>query len=292
MPSIQPSPITASALYALPDPATISHKGKAGRVLIIGGCERYTGAPHLAGMGALRSGAGLVTIAAPSALIPRILGPSPDLMALPLHEASWSTACVPWLDEFAAGCDAVALGPGLGRGNGQTDLVAAFLACERRPPCVIDADALYALHISGCFSLLSAHDVCTPHPGEAATLLTTEVKSIQEAREQSLDALCGLAPCVWLLKGAETLIGQGLEQRHILPYEEPNLAVGGSGDVLSGCIAAYLAQKVPALSAANAGALTHAHAGHLLRGSFPARGNTASDIAATLPQARAALLQR
>ena len=136
--------ISKDILRNLPDPFLIRHKGIAGRILVIGGCEFYAGAPRLAAMGALRSGAGLVTIAAPETVIPRILGAAPDIMALPLPGNSWSIDHVPSLLKFASRCDCVVLGPGMGRGEGQTAFTATFLSHDERPPCVIDADALIA----------------------------------------------------------------------------------------------------------------------------------------------------
>ena len=144
-------------------------------------------------------------------------------------------------------------------------------------------------------SSLRACDVLTPHPGEAATLLHTTPALVQADRFAALAGLRRLAPSVWILKGAGTLIGTEGQPVTIAPYAEPNLAVGGSGDVLSGCLGTLMAQTVAHPSegcesssflAACMGVHLHARAGRLLREAFPQRGNSATDIAEMLPRAR------
>ena len=173
----------------------------------------------------------------------------------------------------------------------------------QRPPLVIDADALHALArnphaptaASGSLAgLVRPADTLTPHPGEAAFLLGRANAEVQADRFGALADLRALAPAVWLLKGAGTLIAGGDGPVFIAPFAEPALAVGGSGDVLAGCLAALLGQirhepDAPRLAAGLA-VLLHAGAGRLLGRRFPARGNTATDIADALPEARALFL--
>ena len=144
-------------------------------------------------------------------------------------------------------------------------------------------------------SSLRACDVLTPHPGEAATLLHTTPALVQADRFAALAGLRRLAPSVWILKGAGTLIGTAGQPVTIAPYAEPNLAVGGSGDVLSGCLGTLMAQTAAHPSegcesssflAACMGVYLHARAGTLLRDVFPQRGNSATEIAEMLPRAR------
>lgn len=286
--------ITRRIVQALPVPEAGWHKGRAGHVAIVGGSPGLTGAPHLAALGALRSGAGLVTVAAPEGLAADIKGNAPDVMLRPLagpgNGQGWLPAMAEGLAAFTAQSSALVLGPGLGREPDTTAFVAAILSLPQRPPTVVDADALRALRIRPeALRALRPEDVLTPHPGEAADLLGLSPADIQADRFAALAKLMELAPCVWLLKGAGTLVGRAGEPVSVLPLAVPQLAVGGSGDVLAGCLGALMGQRVPAFVAACAAARLHAEAGLLLAGRFPQRGNTASDIAAALPEARTRL---
>ena len=295
-------------LAALPEPGAAWHKGRAGHVLVVGGSQGLTGAPHLAALGALRSGAGLVSLAAPAGLVGEIRGGCPDLMTrplvpLPLVAASpeglateqgsaerplltdrWSPKLLEALSRELRGIAALVIGPGMGRTPGTAAFVAGLLGLPERPPAVVDADALHALATrpEGLRHLTPA-DVLTPHPGEAAFLLRKSAADVQTDRMAALHGLMALAPSVWLLKGAGTLVGRMGEAVAVSPLAVPQLEVGGSGDVLSGCLATLLAQGVAALHAACAGTLLHAGAGRLLAERYPLRGNTASEIAASLP---------
>lgn len=301
----------------LPCPTPFWHKGTAGRVLVIGGsvCPLdLTGAPHLAAMAALRSGAGLVSVAAPAGFCAAIKANCPDIMLRPLGiptTSDWSSDLAEQLAPFIAektvshSYDAVILGPGMGRTPGAKAFVQALLALPERLPMVIDADALNALTNSDSpSSLLHPDDVLTPHPGEAAALLEYSPRAVQENRFAALDALRQIASAVWILKGAGTLIGAPNLPVVISPYAVPSLAVGGSGDVLSGCLGTLLAQREklqtsaeqlglsPSALAAYLAVLVHARAGQILTENYPQRGNTASEIAACLPEARKHLLDQ
>ena len=278
-------------------PYEIAHKGKAGRVLIVGGSVGLTGAPHLSAVGALRSGAGLVRIACPAGLNAQVKYGCPDVMTLPLG-SRLPPASEDWREEFAKellphlfGNDAIIIGPGLGLSAGAhaflTTLLFRYAETQGLPPLVLDADALTILaDTPELIAALPATCVFTPHPGEAARLLKTTAAGVEADRPAALSALIELLPGTVLLKGAGTLIGRG-NGYYFLPFIEPNLAVGGSGDVLSGLIAAYLAQGVDPLPATCAGTYVHGLCGHMLREVVPMRGNLASDIAATIPRARA-----
>lgn len=312
--------IDREAAVLLPVPTPHWHKGTAGNVLIIGGTNGtsssheqsslsdggLTGAPHLAARAALRSGAGLVRVAGPSGLCADIKAHCPDIMTCPLGAPGiqhWSPALLPELLPFLQRCDAVVIGPGIGREPDTVAFVLAFLALPNRPATVIDADALHALATAPhLLRHLAPTDILTPHPGEAAAILGEPVAQVQADRFAALDALTKLSPAVWILKGAGTLVGSTDCPVFISPHAVPNLAVGGSGDVLAGCIGTLLAQftkqtrqseKLMPESqlAACLGVLVHAEAGHLLARTFPLRGNTASDIADALPQARAKLVR-
>ena len=214
----------------------------------------------------------------------------------PAGNVRWSPALLEELLPFLRQCGAMALGPGIGREPETAAFVQALLMCPSRPSAVVDADALHALAMHPeALSSLRACDVLTPHPGEAATLLHTTPALVQADRFAALAGLRRLAPSVWILKGAGTLIGTESQPVTIAPYAEPNLAVGGSGDVLSGCLGTLMAQTAAHPSegcesssflAACMGVHLHARAGRLLRETFPQRGNSATDIAEMLPRAR------
>ena len=176
-------------------------------------------------------------------------------------------------------------GPGLGRSPGAADVTEALLHIPDRPPMVIDADALFVLaHRPELLALLRPCDVLTPHPGEAATLLGTGARDVQADRFGALAALASLAPAVWVLKGEGTLIASPGEPSVISPWQVPQLAVAGSGDVLAGLTGALLAGKYPAPLAATLGVWLHAFAGMSLSREFPMRGNGPHDIANILPR--------
>lgn len=266
-----------------------AHKGAAGRVLVAGGCPSYTGAPCLAAWAALRSGAGLVMLAAPEPVLnaARISMPALTLHALSgkAPDNAWCAEDAQTLAETLPTFGALVFGPGLGRSNGAADMTEALLQLPHRPPMVIDADALFALaQRPKLFALLRPCDVLTPHPGEAATLLGVGARDVQADRFGALAALAALAPAVWVLKGEGTLISAPNEPSVISPWQVPQLAVAGSGDVLAGVIGALLARGHAAPLAATLGVWLHALAGLRLAEEFPLRGNGPHDIANILPR--------
>lgn len=266
-----------------------AHKGAAGRVLVIGGCSAYTGAPCLAAWAALRAGAGLVMLAGPA---PVLDAARISMPALTLHGLSAASPDGDWCAEDARALagelpafNALVFGPGLGRSRGAADMTEELLHLPDRPPMVLDADALFALaHRPELLSLLRPCDVLTPHPGEAATLLGTGARDVQADRFGALAGLAALAPAVWVLKGEGTLIAAPGEPSVISPWQVPQLAVAGSGDVLAGLTGALLARGYGASLAATLGVWLHAFAGMSLSREFPMRGNGPHDIANILPR--------
>ena len=269
-------------LLAGQDPAM--HKGGAGHVLVVGGARGMTGAPVLAARAALRAGAGLVTIACPGANLPLVAPALPDAMTLTLGEGTEFTAdCLPPLVDDLARFDAVVLGPGLGRGLPAAEFHAG-LADACRLPAVHDADALF--HLAGRPSLwqgLPDNAVFTPHPGEMARLLDATAAHVQEDRLAAARAFAGEVSGVVVLKGAATVVAQGSEA-FVSPIAEPALAVGGSGDVLSGVVGALLARGMGPLRSTCLGVYWHGSTGRLLAAEHPARGVLPTDIADALPR--------
>ena len=277
--------ITKAIAGAFPEAAPGWHKGTAGAILIVGGSEGLTGAPHLAARAALRAGGGLISVAAPHGLCRDIKADCPDIMTRALGPAGnvrWSPALLEELLPFLRQCGGMVLGPGIGREPETAAFVQALLMCPSRPSAVVDADALHALAMHPeALSSLRACDVLTPHPGEAATLLHTTPALVQADRFAALAGLRRLAPSVWILKGAGTLIGTAGQPVTIAPYAEPNLAVGGSGDVLSGCLGTLMAQTAAHPSegcesssflAACMGVYLHARGRQAAAGGVPAAG--------------------
>ena len=267
-----------------------AHKGEAGRVLVIGGCSDYVGAPCLAGLAALRTGAGLVTVAGPEPVLNAVRFSMPALTTQSIGTTEWDTNAVQAIASALSVSKAVVFGPGLGRSEGATDFADALLSLPQRPPMVLDADALFALakrpHL---LEKLRPCDVLTPHPGEAATLLGISAAEVQADRFSALEKLAALAPAVWVLKGAGTLIAVPGEPSVISPWNVPQLAVAGSGDVLAGAIGTLLARGHASGLAATLGVWLHILAGLKLSETFPMRGNGPHDIADALPSALAVL---
>jgi len=233
---------------ALPRRAREAHKGDHGHVLVVGGDAGMGGAALLAARAALRSGAGWVSLATHAAHAAALLPAQPEAMISAVADAAG-------LAPRLALASVVALGPGLGQGSWGRGLYDAVLASGL--PQVLDADALNLL--AAAPRRLSDDTVLTPHPGEAARLLGLSTAEVQRDRLTAVRALRERYGAVVVLKGAGSLIDDG--QVHFCPYGNPGMAVGGMGDVLTGIIAALMAQGLSAGEAARLGVLAHARAG-------------------------------
>ncbi|HLK51621.1 MAG TPA: NAD(P)H-hydrate dehydratase [Bryobacteraceae bacterium] len=213
------------------------HKGTFGHVLVVGGSRGKTGAPAMAGLSALRAGAGLVTVASARSAIPIIASHSAEIMTEPVEEtvAGGISRSAP-LPAVAEGKTIVAIGPGLGREPDIRDLVLAA-AAKLEQPMVIDADALVP-DIRGGGRLR----VMTPHPGEMGRLTGKTAVDVQNDRVGVARAFAMEHDVVLVLKGQRTTIAFPDGQVWINPTGTPALGTGGSGDVLTGMIAGFLAQ--------------------------------------------------
>lgn len=256
---------------ALPPRSPIAHKGDYGHVLAIGGDQGYAGAIRLCAEAALRSGAGLVSVATRASSVVSVLASRPELM---VHAVEDDTALAPLLER----ADVIAIGPGLGQGDWGRNLLARALGADK--PVILDADALNLLAQSP-FDL-RADSVLTPHPGEAARLLGCTVAQIQQDRFAAAGRIAALFKAVVLLKGAGTVIAAPDGALSLCPIAEPALASGGMGDVLTGVIAALRAQGIGAYDAAGIGALVHARAARACAASHGAIGVLASEVIAAL----------
>ncbi len=231
-----------------------THKGESGHVLCVGGNHGSGGAVMLSAEAALRSGAGLVSVATRAPHLAPLLARCPEAM---VHAVEDDAAFAPLL----ARASVIALGPGLGQDDWAHALWAAALVNGK--PLVMDADAL---------NLLAAdprpvpHAILTPHPGEAARLLDTDTASIQRDRFSAARALAARFETVVVLKGAGTVIAAPGQLPRVIVAGNPGMAVGGMGDLLTGVIAALRAQGLSAFDAASSGALLHGLAGDAAAG--------------------------
>ncbi|WP_166824575.1 NAD(P)H-hydrate dehydratase [Thalassoroseus pseudoceratinae] len=271
-------------LPPLPDRSQNSHKGSFGSVFLIGGSRGMSGAMALAGMGALRGGAGLVTLAVPMGILSTITALEPSYLTKPLPEDKHGCiSLVAWsaLHDADKRFDVVAIGPGLCRTDDSQELTARlFERCS--VPLVVDADGLN--NLTDRKTVLSTHPksasaarVLTPHPGEFARLLDVPVSEVQANREQLAAAFAAKHQLIVVLKGHGTIITDG-EQIAVNPTGNPGMATGGMGDVLTGLIAALLGQGMAAFDAAHLGVYLHGLAADIAVQEFSQPGLIASDL--------------
>ncbi|MFW2404205.1 MAG: NAD(P)H-hydrate dehydratase [Gammaproteobacteria bacterium] len=247
------------------------HKGRFGHVLVVGGNRGMGGAARLAGEAALRSGAGLVSVAAHPQSARAILAGRPELMCHAVENPEQ-------LDELLARATVVALGPGLGRDDWAWEMFQRAIGAS--PQKVVDADALNVLAEE---SLQRDDWVLTPHPGEAARLLGTESAAIQGDRLAAVREITRRYGGVAVLKGHGTLIGARDTLPVLVRRGNPGMASAGMGDVLTGIVAGLLAQfPADPLAAASAAAHAHGLAGDLAAAAGGERGLIAGDVLAHL----------
>jgi NAD(P)H-hydrate epimerase len=248
-------------------------------VLVVGGSRGLTGAPSLTALAAMRADAGYVTVAAPESAMPVLEERLVEAVKRPLPEDDGVVApgAARVVREFAAKASAVALGPGLGRGRGPHELVQE-LATTLELPIVIDADALFELEPASW----PAPRVLTPHEGELARLLGRDSREIAAHRLAGVREAADRFGCVVMLKGQDTLVAAPGADLLVSALGLPSLATAGTGDVLTGVIAAFLAKGMDAQLAAAAGAAAQQ------RASVEAEQRTgliASDVVEALPRA-------
>lgn len=267
----------------LPPRRSDTHKGTYGHVLIVAGSAGKTGAAALAGLGALRAGVGLATVACRPEAVTWVLAHAKELMG---HALAPRGALVPQdldaLKNAANGKQAVVIGPGIQRNDQTAELFRRFLA-ELSIPCLIDADGLNA--IAGRLDVLSAAKapvVLTPHPGEMARLLSLTSAAVQQTRVSVARNLATDRKVVVVLKGARTLIAQPNGVVWVNPTGNPGMATGGTGDVLSGICGGLLAQGLAADRAAAIAVYAHGLAGDFAAQRMGQSGLIASDLLTAL----------
>ena len=264
------------------------HKGTFGRVLVIAGSVGYTGAAALTSMAALRSGAGLVTLGLPESLNDVAEVKLTEVITAPLPETSarsLSPEALPAIRELLAGADALALGPGLSR-NPETQVLVRSLIEELTKPCVVDADGLNALTMDRIAGRSGTSPmVLTPHPGEMVRLTGIPAERVRGAREESARDAAGRSRATVLLKGAGTVTASTEGEIYLNPTGNDGLATAGSGDVLTGIIAALLAGGVSGVRAAALGAYLHGLAGDFAAEARGRVGMIAGDVLEAVPAA-------
>jgi len=272
---------TAQVLQRVPVKGRESTKYRAGTVLVVGGSPGLTGAPMLTARAAFRADAGYVSVAVPESTLAVFETGLLEAVKHPLPEDASGRLLPRSADaivELAERAGVVAIGPGLGRSDGTRDLVRLLL--ERlEQPVVLDADALWSLEPFQ----RRAPTILTPHAGELARLLDVSSREVDARRLAAVRQAAQRFGSVMLLKGADTLVAAPRAGVVVAPYGQPTLATAGTGDVLTGVIAAFVAKGMEPQLAAAAGAVAHGIASRLAE---PPVGVLASDL---LPGIRRAL---
>jgi ADP-dependent NAD(P)H-hydrate dehydratase / NAD(P)H-hydrate epimerase len=273
------------AVSMLPERLRSGHKGDSGSVLVVAGSERMPGAATLCALGALRAGAGLVTVASVPAVCRTVAALLPEVLLLPLAEEDGAVS--PDAAETLLGMrerfDAAAFGPGLTHSPPVKEFFRRLWP-EWDLPCVVDADALNA--VAEKVALPRAPFVLTPHPGEMGRLLRASVAEIQSDRFRHVRQAASRFGRCCLLKGPFTLVAETGQPTAVNSTGNPGMATGGMGDVLTGVVAALLGQDLPPYHAAACGAYWHGAAADLCAAEIGGIGYTARDVANALPPAR------
>ena len=286
--------VSADPLPTLPPRARDGHKGDYGRVLVIGGSRGMAGAPAMTGLAALRSGAGLVTVATPASTQPIVATFSPCFMTLPLVEDDYGIADYANIMDLVGAreqFDVWAIGPGLGQGDGVTELVAQLYR-EIPRPMVVDADALNGLAAAlkrnpQALAKPAGPRVLTPHPGEFARLTGMKPGNATAERVEAAAKFCerdSSGQLTVILKGHESIVCDG-RRFAVNSTGNPGMATGGTGDCLTGIVAGLLGQQLGPWDAARLGMHLHGLAGDLAAKQLGEVSLIASDLLAYLSEA-------
>ena len=264
-----------------------ANKGSCGRVSIIAGSKGMTGAAALSALGALRSGAGLVTALTPSSEQPILAVKLTEAMTVPLpHENGViSAAAADTVLESIKNADAVVFGPGLGKGRGILPLLERIVT-EFTKTLIIDADGINAL--SANIDILNRKKcsvILTPHPGEMSRLSGLSISEIQSARIKTAEDFADRFDVTVALKGEGTVVAARGGKTAVNPSGNCGMATGGTGDVLSGVVAALAAQGCTPYNSAVLGVYLHGLAGDIAAAEKGVHGLIASDLCGALPAA-------
>jgi hydroxyethylthiazole kinase-like uncharacterized protein yjeF len=274
----------------LPDRPLVSNKGSFGRVMVVAGSQSYSGAATLSCLGALRAGAGLVTLAGLQPVRGAVAAQLPEAthLALPEHEDDFAPAAGDVVARALATYDVLLIGPGLGQSPGAQALVRGLLSSNAAAAvsAVIDADALNALaRWPDWHEHIKPRSVLTPHPGELARLARTSVAEVQSRRiDCALECATSWRQTL-VLKGASTVVVRPKGSVLLSPFANPALATAGTGDVLAGAIAGLLAQGMEPFAAAGLGVWLHAAGAEAFSEEYGSSGLLAGEVAAGIARA-------
>jgi len=264
-----------------------AHKGTTGHAFVIAGAPGKTGAAAMTAMAAMRAGAGLVSLGVPQGLNPVVEPQVTEVMTVPLPETDkgrLDASAMVVVQAHLEGKRCLAIGPGIGTGDGAGQLLFSLLK-KARMPLVIDADGINLLAANPqALKKARAPVIITPHPGEMARLLDTSPRHVQQDRVGCARDFAGKFGVHVVLKGAATVIAHPDGSAHINSTGNSGMASGGMGDVLTGLIAGFLAQGYPAETAAKLGVYLHGRAADYLfecRGPF---GFLATEVMDRIPQ--------
>ncbi len=288
--SLQLNLITPREIAPLVGPRPLAaNKGNFGHVLVIGGAVGKAGSVAMAGMAALRSGAGLSTVATPKSVLATVAGFHPEIMTEPLHETDAGTISTRASERMYAlikGMTVVAVGPGISRNPETSDFVRS-LVVRSKAPLVLDADGLNAFE--GRASELNGKGrtlVITPHPGEMARLTGSTVAAVQGDRINVARTFAREHELIVVLKGHRTLIAQPDGTVWVNTTGNPGMATGGTGDILTGMVSGLMAQNLErVVEAVIAAVHLHGLAGDVARESMGERSLVATDLVKALPEA-------
>lgn len=258
----------------LPKRPKDAHKGTFGKVLVIAGSEKYPGAAYLSCAAAYRVGAGLVTLATIPSVKNIVSRKLPEVVFLRLDEVYEK------LSEY----DVCLLGPGLGQEEKATKFVEQLLE-KKLPNTIIDGDGLNILSkIDQWWERIETECILTPHPGEMARLTGMSIKDIQSDRANVAEKFAKKWGMIVILKGANTVIVSPAGEVVLSPFANPVLSTAGTGDILSGVIAGFLAQGLSNFDAARVGVYIHGMAGEMLKEKTGDTGGLATDLLPLLPR--------
>lgn len=265
------------AEIAKPRRVSNGHKGTFGHVLVMGGCTQYVGAPIYTAKAAFHSGAGLVTLAVPKSIYPIAATQSPESLQIPLEDDLISEQALNTID-FSA-YKVIAFGPGLGRNVDGEAIILNMISKLSGHTILIDADGLYFAR--GILNHLSSYDgnvIMTPHPGEMANLTGQTIAAVEQNRLQIAKDFACKHGISLLLKGHRSIIATPDGQVFVNPFGNDALGKGGSGDVLTGIVASFIAQGAEPTEALIAASYYHATAAEVLTEKYSSYGVTPSDI--------------
>lgn len=272
----------------LPERLKNANKGTFGKVLIIAGSGSFPGSAYLCAAGSYRVGTGFVSLAVIKSVREVIAKKLPEVtfIILPEREYCVATAAMKTLKEKVHDYDCLLLGPGLGVNCGGVDKIIPSLLKIKNLPCVlIDADGLSIIsNIENWWGKLKFNGVLTPHPKEFSKLTGRSIEDIQKNREKLSLEYAKKWDKVIVLKGANTIIASPGGKVGVSPFANPLLSTAGTGDILSGVIAGFIAQGIDIFHASLLGVFIHGQAAENLKKKFGDTGMVASDLLLELPE--------